>query len=85
MLCVIIQEESKYMSNLKCFNEKNEHNGKFLQEVFRSNGLGFNSNDSVKWCPICGAVVVDTVGDNRTRIGHMRFPEVIPLYDSLCK
>jgi hypothetical protein len=61
---------------MKCFNGK-IHSDKYLKELFNTD-MGWNTEASVKWCPICGAIVVDKESDNR-RFGQyvkMKFPEI---------
>lgn len=46
-----------------------------LREIYRS---GHDIQDVVRWCPDCGAVVVDGEMDGRVRPGHvvpMQFPK----------
>lgn len=49
-----------------------------LDEIFRApDGAGWNTESVVKWCPECGAVVVDTELDGRVvpgNVARMRFP-----------
>lgn len=61
---------------LKCMNDDNAHNPDYLIKIHES--LKFPcSEEVVRWCPICGAIVVDTDYDGRTNPGQvmkMRFP-----------
>jgi len=63
------------MCKLICF-EGNQHVGQLL-EIFSFTSPD-DSDEIVKWCPICGAVVIDQEVDNRVysgRIMQMRFPK----------
>lgn len=54
-----------------------------LQTIYRREGAG--SDAVVRWCPKCGAVVVDEDFDGRTHPGaymSMRFPESYRLQGS---
>jgi valyl-tRNA synthetase len=45
-----------------------------------SSSLGFDAYATVRWCPVCGAVVVDQDYDSRTNAGQimkMRFPSYL--------
>lgn len=48
----------------KCFNENNVHNRNYLIEL-ENYDVGWNTDHSIKWCPECGAIVIDKVSDNR--------------------
>lgn len=61
---------------LDCFNEKNQHVGP-LEELFNFGGI--DTDRVLRWCPKCGAVVVDLDIDGRTMPGNvvkMRIPEI---------
>jgi hypothetical protein len=60
---------------MKCFNDEKQHIGD-LQTLFNFGGI--DTDRVLKWCPVCGAVVVDLMVDNR-RMGtvvRMQFPEI---------
>lgn len=61
---------------LKCFNEKNQHIGNLV--VLDRTASGPNDNAVTKWCPLCGAVVVDHENDNRVvgQYSPMRFSQI---------
>jgi hypothetical protein len=64
------------MSKSICFNSKNQHIGK-LVELDRT-AITYDEDVVTRWCPECGAVVVDHEYDCRI-IGHyskMRFPNI---------
>ena len=61
---------------MNCFNEKNQHIGRL--EELEWFDTGWDCEASVKWCPKCGAVVIDRTTDGR-RMGcyvNMKFPEI---------
>lgn len=61
---------------MNCFNEKNEHIGSLI-EIARFDGDDPISESVVRWCPQCGAVVVDIECDGRIypgRVRKMQFP-----------
>lgn len=48
-----------------------------LIEIYRAGAL-YDEEDVVRWCKVCGAIVVDTDFDGRTKSGGimpMRFPK----------
>lgn len=49
-------------------------------KMITSNDLGWREEEAVRWCPVCGSIVVDMDTDNRTiRPGYymkMKSPEV---------
>ena len=50
-----------------------------LRIIFTSGNDGFDVHSVVRWCSICGAVVVDSECDNRTcpgRVVPMRLPKI---------
>lgn len=56
----------------KCFNDNNQHIGELtIIAIFDVTEV---SSRVVRWCNECGAVVVDTDVDNRTKPGEMMFP-----------
>ena len=61
---------------MNCFNKKNQHVGN-LQVVDRTS-VDWDMDAVTKWCPKCGAVVVDKEYDCRVvgTYAKMRFPEV---------
>ena len=51
-----------------------------LQTILTSRNDGFDAYSVVRWCPVCGAVVVDLEHDNRTYPGRqvkMKLPRII--------
>lgn len=65
--------------SIECF-AGNMHVGR-LTEVYRVS-LNDQEDEVVKWCPVCGAVVVDLEVDGRAypgRIGKMRFAKLLGL------
>ena len=61
---------------MACFDKNNKHIGK-LKEL-NAFDLIWDCEASVKWCPKCGAVVIDRLVDGR-RMGtytDMHFPEI---------
>jgi predicted RNA-binding Zn-ribbon protein involved in translation (DUF1610 family) len=59
-----------------CFNDKNQHIGR-LVELDRTS-VDWDVDAVTRWCPECGAVVVDKEYDCRI-VGYyakMRFPEI---------
>lgn len=59
----------------QCFDKKNKHIGK-LKELNRFD-TDWDCEAVVKWCPRCGAIVIDRVVDGR-RMGtynKMQFPK----------
>jgi len=54
-----------------------------LIEIFRSgHDDGYDAQAVIRWCPDCGAIVVDGECDGRTYAGHfskMKFPKVAQL------
>jgi hypothetical protein len=61
---------------MKCFNEKNQHIGP-LKELDRTE-ITYDEDVVVKWCPQCGATVVDHEYDCRV-VGNftkMVFPAI---------
>ena len=71
-----ITMKGKTMINKNCLNDKNQHVGP-LEEIWWVD-MGWNCEASVKWCPECGAVVIDKTTDNRVmgRYVNMLFPKV---------
>jgi len=64
------------MTKPSCFNDKNQHVGSL--KVIYSEDLSYGKEAVVRWCPTCGAVVVDSDCDNRIMPGNimeMRFPK----------
>ena len=52
-------------------------------KIITSHSLSFDREEVVRWCPKCGAVVVDMDYDNRTSPGYYReidFPEITTKY-----
>ncbi len=64
----------------KCYDEKNPktHNGDYLEEIYRF-GNEDHENYVVRWCPECGAVVIDEEMDNRMcgSAVPMKFPKTL--------
>ena len=58
---------------MKCFNKKNQHVGPL--KVLARTGGSWNVETVFRWCPKCGAAVVDQDSDGRTKIGKMVFPK----------
>jgi hypothetical protein len=60
---------------MTCFNEKNQHIGS-LKVLRRFTHL--DTESVVRWCPECGAVVIDREVDGRSMgcIVDMKFPEI---------
>jgi len=61
---------------MSCFNEKNQHIGKLVE--FDRTRVTEDEDAVTRWCPRCGACVVDHEVDNRV-VGHytkMRFPDI---------
>lgn len=59
----------------KCFNKKNQHIGELVK--LRRYDLGWNEEAVVRWCPECGAIVIDKESDGRTLPGKMMFPKIL--------
>jgi hypothetical protein len=61
---------------MNCFNEKNQHIGS-LKVLRRFTHL--DTESVVRWCPECGAVVVDREVDGRLMgsVVKMQFPETV--------
>ena len=52
-------------------------------KVITSNSCGFDTEEVVRWCPKCGAIVVDMDYDNRTKPGYykkIQYPEITLKY-----
>lgn len=52
------------------------------EEIMRCNAGGPDEEMVVRWCKICGGVVVDLDYDNRTKSGYfmkMKFPKMAML------
>lgn len=52
-------------------------------KVITSNSCGYDTEEVVRWCPKCGAVVVDMDFDNRTNPGYYKrieYPEITLKY-----
>lgn len=52
-------------------------------KVITRTSLSFNREEVVRWCPKCGAVVVDMDFDNRTNPGYYKkieYPEITCKY-----
>ena len=52
--------------------------GKHPLIVITRTDVGYDCEEVVRWCPVCGAVVVDMDVDNRVYPGYykkMKFPE----------
>lgn len=50
-----------------------------LQTILTTRNDGFDAYLVVRWCPVCGAVVVDLEYDNRTysgRVVRMKLPKI---------
>lgn len=60
----------------KCFTDDNQHSRKYLTTIY-SVYAGWNEDHQVNWCQECGAVVVESISDNRL-IDHtkMKWPEI---------
>lgn len=61
---------------MTCFNKKHQHIGRLKTLI--DIDTGWNCSASVRWCPRCGATVVDRISDGRI-FGHyvnMQFPEI---------
>jgi len=60
---------------MSCFNKKNQHVG-ILQTIKRFYGV--DTESVVRWCPKCGAIVIDLETDNRLMgsVVKMKFPEI---------
>lgn len=61
---------------MKCFNKKKQHIGKL--QILRRYDLGWNEKAVVRWCPNCGAVVIDQESDGRLfgSFVKMLFPQI---------
>lgn len=73
--------ESLCVSNTCDFNgcKKGLHPFK----VISSSMVGFNEAKVVRWCPECGAIVVDMDSDNRTYAGYyktLQYPNITKKY-----
>jgi hypothetical protein len=67
------------MNRLNCFSKNGKHKNNELEEIysFQNDNMG-HSEGVVRWCPICGAIVVDIDYDGRTLPGNLvplRFPD----------
>jgi hypothetical protein len=60
---------------MQCYNEKNQHIGN-LKVLRRFTHL--DTESVVRWCPECGAVVIDREVDDRLMgsVVDMKFPEI---------
>lgn len=45
-----------------------------------STDMGYNVDKVVRWCKICGAIVIDGDSDGRTRAGYYREMELSKLF-----
>ena len=68
---------------MKCINEKNQHIGELLTISRKNMDGGIDGIDSVvRWCPECGAIVVDQEVDGRImgKYMDMSFPKALKEY-----
>lgn len=59
----------------KCFNKKNQHIGPL--KILRRADIDLEAEMVFRWCPECGAAVVDREYDGRTLPGKMMFPKIL--------
>lgn len=63
---------------MDCFNEKNQHIGDLETLARLPTGWTGETDAVVRWCPKCGAVVIDKEYDCRLASYYvkMKFPEI---------
>jgi len=63
---------------MACFNEKNQHIGTLERLASFPTGWTGEFDAVVRWCPKCGAVVIDKTYDNRLAGSYvkMKFPKI---------
>lgn len=61
---------------MSCFDKNNKHIGKL--ETLDKFTINWDAEAVVRWCPRCGAVVIDKEYDGRImgKYSEMQFPEI---------
>lgn len=69
------------MKRLSCFSKNGKHKNNELEEVYSFHlGTVGNTDAVIKWCRVCGAIVIDRDYDGRISPGAivpLQFPDYI--------